>query len=105
LSARPFAWVDSCQDHCHIHPMRIAMDKTGRIVIPRAVREKAQLRPGAALEIRVSNGIVEIEPALVPRRVEKRGRWGVAVPLKKVPTLTQEQVNEVLDDIRGGNRD
>jgi AbrB family looped-hinge helix DNA binding protein len=85
--------------------MRIAMDKAGRVVIPREVRERAHLRPGDPLEVRVRGGVVEIEPASVPMKLEKRGRWTVVVPLKKVPKLTQEEVDAVLDDIRSGNRD
>jgi len=84
--------------------MKVAMDRTGRIVIPRIVRERAQLRPGAALDIRVRNGVIELEPLPSPVRLEKRGRWTVAVPEKSVGRLTREQVDAVLEEVRSGGR-
>lgn len=83
--------------------MQVAMDKAGRIVIPRSVRDRAHLRPGAPLEIRVRDGVVELEPAPAPARLEKRGRWTVAVQDESA-RLTQGQVDAVIDEIRSGGR-
>jgi AbrB family looped-hinge helix DNA binding protein len=83
--------------------MRVAMDKAGRVVIPRSVRDRAHLRPGAPLDIRVRDGVVELEPAPSAARLEKRGKWTVAVP-GKATRLTQEQVDAVMDEIRYGGR-
>lgn len=84
--------------------MKIAMDRTGRVVIPRIVRERAQLRPGVPLEIRVRNGVVEIEPASSAVTLEQRGRWTVAVSSVEDATLTQEDVDAVLEEVRSGGR-
>lgn len=79
------------------------MDRAGRIVIPRSVRDRAHLRPGVPLDIRVRDGVVELEPALSPARLEKRGRWTVAVQDESA-RLRQDQVDAVIDEIRSGGR-
>ena len=97
-------WVAVWLFRCHSVAMRIAMDRTGRVVIPRAVRAQAQLRPGAPLDIRVRDGVVELEPVPSPMRLVKRGRWTIAVPEKAGPRLAQEDVDAVLDDLRSRRR-
>ncbi len=84
--------------------MKVSMDRTGRIVIPRAVRDLAQLRAGVPLEIRVHNGVVELEPAPSAARLVKKGRWSVAVPARAGKALTLDDVNAVVDTLRGGSR-
>ena len=76
------------------------MDRAGRLVLPRAIRERAQLTPGAPLEVRVVDGRVEIEPAYAEVRIEKKGGLWVATPTEPGPVLTQEQVDATLDAIR-----
>lgn len=70
------------------------MDRAGRLVVPKAVREEAGLRPGAPLRITVSGGTVEITPA--PRRVKtvRRGRLAVVVAEGEGPQLTAETVRK-----------
>lgn len=76
------------------------MDSAGRVVLPKAVRERARLKPGTPLEVRVIDGRVELEPACAEVRIEKKGGGWVVRYLGDVPTLTQEQVDAVLDEIR-----
>jgi len=38
------------------------MDRAGRIVVPKPIREAANLRPGTEVEFRVQGGHVKIEP-------------------------------------------
>ena len=87
------------------------MDSAGRLVIPKAVREKAGLSPSTPLDVRFHDGRVEIEPAPVEVRVEiepapvevrvemRRG-VAVAVPDRPVPTLSAARVEEVRRSIR-----
>jgi AbrB family looped-hinge helix DNA binding protein len=76
------------------------MDSAGRIVLPRVVRERAQLSPGVALEVRVVDGRVEIEPACARVVVEESGGLGVASPTEPLPVLTQEQVDSTVESLR-----
>ena len=47
----------------NIDTMITTMDAAGRLVLPKAIRERAQLVAGRPLEVRVVDGRVEIEPA------------------------------------------
>ncbi len=82
--------------------MRVAIDKAGRVVIPREVRAKAGLKPGVALEIRVRDGVIELEVPSTPMKIVKKGRWAVAVPDKAAGKLSQRQVDETVEALRGG---
>lgn len=69
-------------------------------MLPKAARERARLVPGMPLDVRVVDGRIEIEPAPARVTVEKRGGFWVAQPVDAVPTLTQESVDRVIEDIR-----
>jgi AbrB family looped-hinge helix DNA binding protein len=68
------------------------MDSAGRLVIPSEVRRAAGLRPGMPLDVVYRDGHVEIEPTPLPMRLERQGRWTVAVPEETLPPLTVETV-------------
>jgi AbrB family looped-hinge helix DNA binding protein len=77
-----------------INAMRSTIDSAGRLVIPKEIRDKAQIRPGLPLEVRLREGRIEIEPAPLEITIRRRGRLAVAVPSKAVPPLTSETVEE-----------
>jgi AbrB family looped-hinge helix DNA binding protein len=76
------------------------MDKAGRIVLPKDIREKAQFQPGMDLRVTVRDGRVEIESEPVEVKIVRKGPFSVAVPLKPVPPLTHELVQRTIDEIR-----
>lgn len=76
------------------------MDAAGRVVLPKAIRERAQLTAGAELEVRIVDGRIELEPAPANVRIEKKGDLWVATPVEPGHTLTQAQVDATLDSIR-----
>ncbi|HTE85321.1 MAG TPA: AbrB/MazE/SpoVT family DNA-binding domain-containing protein [Dehalococcoidia bacterium] len=80
--------------------MKTTIDSAGRLVIPKEIRRQAGLQAGMQLEVRFDAGRIEIEPATLPVRLERRGRWLVAVQEVDVPPLTNEMVNETLDALR-----
>jgi AbrB family looped-hinge helix DNA binding protein len=80
--------------------MKVTIDPTGRLVIPKEVREEAGLRPGMALEIRCRGGHIEIEPAPVPVKLVRKGRLLVAVPERNVGLLTAETVERTRRAVR-----
>lgn len=77
-----------------IHAMRTTIDSAGRLVVPKELRQQAQLKPGMPLEIRFREGFIEIEPAPVEINLARRGRLVVAVPRESVPPLTSEIVED-----------
>ena len=72
--------------------MKTTIDTAGRLVIPKELRREAGLKPGTELEIRWRHGLIEIEPAPLPVKLKKRGRFLVAVPDQPVEPLTSENV-------------
>jgi AbrB family looped-hinge helix DNA binding protein len=65
--------------------MKVAMDSAGRIVVPKALREALDLKPGQPLEILARDGRLEIEVAPTPI---------------KLPTLTADEVRATLERLR-----
>jgi len=79
------------------HQLERELDLTrrgGHRVIPKDIRRDAGILPGMPLDVRVREGRIEIESAPFSVRLEKRGRFLVAVPQEQVPVLTSEAVNE-----------
>jgi AbrB family looped-hinge helix DNA binding protein len=59
-----------------INGMQIKVDKAGRIVLPKKVRERFRLRAGAKLELKESSqGLVLRPVGQGPSLVQKNGIW------------------------------
>jgi AbrB family looped-hinge helix DNA binding protein len=80
--------------------MRTTIDSAGRLVIPRQIREEAGIKPGMALDIRLHDGRIEIEPAPLPVKLVRRGPLVVAVPQTAVPSLHPEIVERTRRRLR-----
>jgi AbrB family looped-hinge helix DNA binding protein len=80
--------------------MPSAIDSAGRIVIPKALRDRLGLDPGRAVEIRERDGRIEIEPAPTPMSLARRPGGPVAVPAEALPPLTDEQVRATIERVR-----
>jgi AbrB family looped-hinge helix DNA binding protein len=80
--------------------MKSTIDAAGRVVVPKALRQALGLKAGQPLEIRASDGRLEIEVAPTPIRLKRRGKGVIAVPDDELPTLTAEQVRETLESVR-----
>jgi AbrB family looped-hinge helix DNA binding protein len=75
--------------------MRTTIDGAGRLVIPKEIRRGAGLKPGMELDVRLRDGVIEIEPAPVPTQLVRRGHLLVAVAEGDVEPLTVEQVDRI----------
>lgn len=84
----------------HDSGMKITMDGSGRIVIPKALRERACLMPGQPLKIEVRNGTITIEPEPLTLALEQKGSFLVACPSEKVEPLSNEDVLQAIKSIR-----
>jgi AbrB family looped-hinge helix DNA binding protein len=82
-----------------MNAMKTTIDKAGRVVIPKKIRQKANLVPGTELEIRLENGTIELEPASVPMDLVRRGSLLVLAPRVPVPPLTNEDVERIKEEI------
>ena len=81
--------------------MRSTIDKAGRVVVPKAMRDELGLTGGTEIEIRLVDGRIEIQVAPGNIRLE-RGADGrlVAVSDRALPVLTAERVRDVLEQVR-----
>ena len=79
--------------------MKSTIDRAGRIVIPKSIREAAGLRPGLSLKIEFRDGRVEIEPQSPKMRlVRRRGMLVASIP--GAPKLSVEETNELIRKAR-----
>ena len=76
------------------------IDRAGRIIIPKAIREHLGLTGGQALEIREREGRIEIEAAPAPMALEERDGVMVAVPEVELPSLSDDLVRDTLEGTR-----
>ena len=80
--------------------MTTAIDAAGRIVIPKALRDRLGLVPGRTLEVTERDGRIEIEPAPSPMSLVQRRGGLVAVPDEDLPPLTDAVVRAAIDGTR-----
>ena len=82
------------------HTMKSTIDGAGRLVIPKAIRERLGLTGGQPVEIRERDGTIEIEPAPTEMKLVKRKGGPVAVPANELPSLTDDIVRTTLERTR-----
>ena len=80
----------------------ITMDRQGRVVIPKAIREEAGIAPGTPLSVVVRDGRIEISPVYPEVRLVTRDGWTVAERVTPGPALTSDLVRKTLTDLREG---
>ena len=80
---------------------KVKVDKAGRMVLPKEVRDELQLAPGDTLDLVSDGGLVTLRPSRGRGRMRKyRGVW---VFSGGAPILGAE-TDRVLDEIRRGGR-
>ncbi len=80
--------------------MNATIDRAGRLVVPKPVREAAHLHPGTQVRFRVLDGRVEIEPVPMAVRFERSGTMIVAVAQTEGAIVTTEEIEQTLAEIR-----
>ena len=81
--------------------MRTTIDRAGRIVVPKSVRDAMGLQPGRKVDIVFTDGRIEIELVPVEAHIEREGG---ALPrlraMEDLPPLTDEQVRDAIEATR-----
>lgn len=77
--------------------MRTTMDRAGRVVIPKGVREAAGLAAGGEVDVAYRDGRIEIEPAAAGMALADDGTIEAS---GEMPVLTTEEVRETLERVR-----
>jgi AbrB family looped-hinge helix DNA binding protein len=80
--------------------MRSTIDKAGRVVIPAAIRERAGLAPGAAIEITEDDTGVRIERVAAGPKLVKIGRRLVARPTVAVDARPALDIVSLVEEER-----
>jgi AbrB family looped-hinge helix DNA binding protein len=83
-----------------MNAMRTTIDKAGRVVVPKALRRATGLEAGSEVEIRAAGGRIEMEPAPIEVRLERKGGVVVAVPAQAVPRMGAGVVEETIGSLR-----
>lgn len=75
--------------------MTVTIDSAGRVVIPKALRDRAGLTPGTQVDFRYHDGNIEISPAPAEVEWEQVGR--IRYPIFKGPGLTTEEIDNLIE--------
>ena len=76
--------------------MEATIDQAGRVVIPKAIRQAAGLKPGSPLTIEYRDGRIEIEPKVPKVRLIRKG----SVLVASIPGARKMSAEEINDWIR-----
>jgi AbrB family looped-hinge helix DNA binding protein len=76
------------------------IDRAGRIVVPKSLRERAGLLPGTTVQVRLVDSHLEIETVPADVVLKKRGRWLVATSVQDIGILSAAEVLRVQDSVR-----
>lgn len=68
--------------------------------MPKALRQAIGLQPGSEIELSAADGHIELEPAPIEVRLERRGGLLVAVPTRPVAPLTAAVVERTVSSLR-----
>lgn len=85
--------------------MTVTIDRAGRIVIPKEIREREGLEAGTALEITARDGKIQLELVFAPIRLERRGELLVAIADENAPALSNATVNRIVQQERDRHLD
>jgi AbrB family looped-hinge helix DNA binding protein len=80
--------------------MRVAIDKVGRVVIPKPMRDALGIEGTTELELTAADGKLELTVPDSAAHVEVRDGLAVIVIEPEPPPLDQETVRSVLESVR-----
>lgn len=78
--------------------MKVTIDRAGRIVVPKPVREDLDLKPGTELELELDDGDIRLSAAHEPPRVID-GPHGPVVETAGAP-VTDQEVRRAIEAVR-----
>jgi AbrB family looped-hinge helix DNA binding protein len=74
----------------------VNIDKAGRIVLPKAIRDELQLAPGSTLELNVTDDQISLRPSRCkPRMYKKHGIWVLHTGAEMPADITEKTLKKV----------
>lgn len=80
--------------------MHTTIDRAGRLVIPKPIRDRLGLASGGEVEVTERDGVIEIAPAPTAVTVVETSEGPVAVPTEVLPALTDALTRDTVDRLR-----
>jgi AbrB family looped-hinge helix DNA binding protein len=80
--------------------MRTTIDRLGRVVVPKPLRDRLGLRGGETLELEERDGVIELRPAAAEVRVADTAEGPVVEAVADVAPLTDAAARDVLEQVR-----
>ena len=81
--------------------MKTTIDRAGRIVVPKALRDALSLTAGQELELDApANGTLEIQPPRAALRLVPDGDRVRVVADEPLPPITADMIRDTLEQIR-----
>ena len=80
--------------------MRTTIDRAGRIVVPKPIRDRLQLLGGGEVEVVERDGVIEITPVPVDMVFADTPEGSVVVSVEPLPALTDDVVFAAIDESR-----
>jgi AbrB family looped-hinge helix DNA binding protein len=84
----------------YIYGMKITIDRAGRVVIPKSLRERAGFQPGMELEIECRDGMIEIAPPPPQGRVVREGSMLVWEAPPGTRKITGAEIDDAIRAVR-----
>jgi AbrB family looped-hinge helix DNA binding protein len=78
--------------------MQTTLDRFGRLVLPKSIREHLGLRPGTVLQVEQAGSDVLLKPAVPGPRIERRGGMPVIVGVTVAEQDVRDAVNQDRED-------
>jgi AbrB family looped-hinge helix DNA binding protein len=78
----------------------VTMDRAGRIVVPKALRDRLAVEPGQALRAQVRDGRLEIEPEPIEAELVDVDGVLVITPTEPVAAMSREDVRDLIETLR-----
>lgn len=80
--------------------MRASIDRTGRVVVPKALRDALGVGEGAAVDMQVRDGRLELEVVSSDIHLVERDDGPVATSDEPMAPLDADDVRSVLESVR-----
>ncbi len=78
----------------------VTMDSSGRIVVPKALRDALAVEPEQPMDAQVRDGRLEIEPRSFAADLVERDGLLVIVAREPISLITRDDVRSVIESVR-----